>query len=50
MFRMEKLNVVKLVATEREKAKLLKDNFVEVVKKEATKVVTEVKGTKGKAK
>lgn len=49
MFRMEKLNVVRFVATEREKAKLLKEDFKEVVKKEATKVVEEVK-TKGKAK
>lgn len=46
MFRMEKLNVVKIVATEREKAKLLKDNFKEVVKKEAAKVVEEVKTVK----
>jgi hypothetical protein len=45
MFELKKLNVHRLVATEQEKIKLLKEGFIEVLQK----VEQEVKEKRGKA-
>ena len=51
MFKLERLNVVKIVETERQKTDLLKKGFIEVIQKIETEIKTiEQELTKGKAK